>query len=37
MDKMPEEAFLLKALKAGKPDTFASLFETYADHLYRGG
>lgn len=32
---MPEEAFLLKASKTGKPDTFASLFETYADHLYR--
>jgi RNA polymerase sigma-70 factor (ECF subfamily) len=34
---MPEDTFLLQELKAGKPDAFASLFDTYADRLYRLG
>lgn len=34
---MPEDTFLLQELKAGRPDAFASLFDTYADRLYRLG
>ena len=34
---MPEDAFLLQELKSGKPEAFASLFDTYADRLYRLG
>jgi hypothetical protein len=31
---MPEDALLLQVLKAGEPDAFASLFNTYANRLY---
>lgn len=34
---MPEDPQLVHALKAGNPDAFASLFDAYADRLYRLG
>ena len=32
---MPDDTSLLKALRAGDSSAFSTLFETYADRLYR--